>query len=100
MEKFNFDLNEYLEYEAEIYNELEENFGGNKVFDLNKILSDSEDFKKMYGYCIPEHCFCAGCKGCLPDSGGNGYCKHVVSNFCRCRCHGDCCVECNPLLVY
>lgn len=47
---FNFDVNEYLEFEAEIYNELEENFGGNKVFDLNKILSDSDDFKKMYGH--------------------------------------------------
>ena len=48
MEKFNFDLNEYLEYEAGVYNELEENFGGNKVFDLNKILLDSVEFKDMY----------------------------------------------------
>ena len=50
IENFNFDHNEYLEFEASIYNELEETYGGNKVFDLNQILSDSEEFKRMYGH--------------------------------------------------
>lgn len=47
---FSFDVNEYLEIEESIMKELEEAYGGNKVFDLNKILIDSDEFKKMYGH--------------------------------------------------
>lgn len=47
---FSFDVNEYLEIEESIMKELEETYGGNKVFDLNKILTDSDEFKKMYGH--------------------------------------------------
>lgn len=47
---FSFDVNEYLEIEESIISELEETYGGNKVFDLNKILTDSDEFKKMYGH--------------------------------------------------
>ena len=47
---FSFDHNDYLEFESELYNELEETYGGNKIFDLNEILADSEEFKRMYGH--------------------------------------------------
>lgn len=50
MNNFNFDLNEYLEFENHIYNEVEEVYGGNKIFDLNKIISDYDEFKSMYGH--------------------------------------------------
>ena len=50
MNNFNFDLNEYLEFENQIYNEVEETYGGDKVFDLNKIISDYDEFKSMYGH--------------------------------------------------
>ena len=48
--KFSFDLNEYLEFENKILNEVEEIYGGNKIFDLNKIISDYDEFKSMYGH--------------------------------------------------
>lgn len=47
---FSFDHNDYLEFESELYNELEETYGGNKIFDLNEIIADSEEFKRMYGH--------------------------------------------------
>ncbi len=50
MEKFNFDINEYIEFENGILNEVEEVYGGNKIFDLNKIISDYDEFKSMYGH--------------------------------------------------
>ena len=50
MNNFNFDLNEYIEFENQILNEVEEIYGGNKIFDLNKILSDHNEFKSMYGH--------------------------------------------------
>ena len=49
-ENFNFDINEYIEFEDKILNEVEEIYGGNKVFDLNKIISDYDEFKSMYGH--------------------------------------------------
>ncbi len=49
-ENFNFDINEYIEFEDKILNEVEEVYGGNKVFDLNKIISDYDEFKSMYGH--------------------------------------------------
>ena len=47
---FNFDVNEYLEFQSNIYEELEESYGGNKVFDLHQIIRNSEEFKRMYGH--------------------------------------------------
>lgn len=47
---FNFDVNEYLEIEESIMKELQETYGGDKVFDLNQIITDSDEFKKMYGH--------------------------------------------------
>ena len=47
---FNFDVNEYLEIEESIIKELQETYGGDKVFDLNQIITDSDEFKKMYGH--------------------------------------------------
>ena len=49
MKDFNFDLNEYVEYESNLFNELEETYGGDKIFDLNEILANVDTFKKMYG---------------------------------------------------
>ena len=49
-ENCGFDLNEYIEFENHILNEVEETYGGDKIFDLNKILSDHEEFKTMYGH--------------------------------------------------
>ena len=48
IENFHFDLNEYIEIENKILEEVENVYGGNKVFDLNEILNDSEEFKNMY----------------------------------------------------
>ena len=50
MNNFNFDLNEYIEFENKILEEVEETYGGNKVFDLNEIISDHDEFKSMYGH--------------------------------------------------
>ena len=50
MNNFNFDLNEYIEFENQILNEVKEIYGGDKIFDLNKILSDHDEFKSMYGH--------------------------------------------------
>ena len=50
MKDFNFDLNEYVEYESNLFNELEETYGGDKIFDLNEILANVDTFKKMYGH--------------------------------------------------
>ena len=50
MNNFKFDLNEYIEYENKLLNEVEEIYGGDKVFDLNKTISDYEEFKSMYGH--------------------------------------------------
>ena len=50
LENFNFDLNEYIKMEESILNECEETYGGNKVFDLNEIITDYDEFKKMYGH--------------------------------------------------
>ena len=50
MNNFKFDLNEYIEYENKLLSEVEEIYGGDKVFDLNKIISDYEEFKTMYGH--------------------------------------------------
>ena len=47
---FNFDLNKYIEFENQILNEVEEIYGGDKIFDLNKIISDYDEFKTMYGH--------------------------------------------------
>ena len=47
---FNFDVNEYLEFQSNIYEELEESYGGNKIFDLHQIIRNSEEFKRMYGH--------------------------------------------------
>ena len=47
-ENCGFDLNEYIEFENHILNEVEETYGGDKIFDLNKILSDHDEFKTMY----------------------------------------------------
>jgi hypothetical protein len=50
MNNFNFDLNEYIEFENKILSEVEEVYGGDKIFDLNKIISDYDEFKSMYGH--------------------------------------------------
>ena len=50
IENFNFDLNEYIEIENKILEEVKETYGGNKIFDLNEILNNSEEFKKMYSH--------------------------------------------------
>ena len=47
---FNFDVNEYLEFQSNIYEELEESYESNKVFDLQQIIRNSEEFKRMYGH--------------------------------------------------
>ena len=39
MNKFNFDLNEYANFENKILEEVEETYGGDKIFDLNKIIT-------------------------------------------------------------
>ena len=50
LDNFSFDLNEYLDFEAKIMQEVEETYGGNKIFDLNKIIRNTEEFKNMYGH--------------------------------------------------
>lgn len=45
---FTFDLNEYLQKENELYDYLEERYGGDKIFDLNSIIPDRELFKSIY----------------------------------------------------
>ena len=47
---FNFDVNEYIEFENKILAEVEETYGGNKIFDLNKIITNHDEFKSMYGH--------------------------------------------------
>ena len=46
--EFTFDLNEYLKIENNLYDYLEERYGGDKIFDLNSILPDRELFKSLY----------------------------------------------------
>lgn len=50
LKDFNFDINEYLEVEESIFKELDTTYGGNRVFDLNQIITDGDEFKKMYGH--------------------------------------------------
>ena len=50
LENFNFDLNEYIKIEESILKECEETYGGDKIFDLNEIINDLDEFKKMYGH--------------------------------------------------
>lgn len=47
-ENFKFDLQEYLEYENNLYDYLNEKYGNDKVFDLNTILPDRDLFKAIY----------------------------------------------------
>lgn len=46
--EFTFDLKEYLKIENNLYDYLEERYGGDKIFDLNSILPDRELFKSLY----------------------------------------------------
>lgn len=46
--EFTFDLEEYLKIENNLYDYLEERYGGDKIFDLNSILHDRELFKSLY----------------------------------------------------
>ena len=48
MEQFTFDFNKYMEEQNQLYDYLEEKYGGNKIFNLNELLPDRETFKKMY----------------------------------------------------
>lgn len=47
-QNFIFDFNEYLQKENELYDYLEERYGGDKIFDLNSIIPDRELFKSIY----------------------------------------------------